>query len=546
MAGRSGRKAELLVRASQAVTRIGLAAAAVVITSDNLQTAVANGDTRALSLHHTHTNEDLTITFKRNGRYDEEGLKKLNWFLRDWRTDEPTKMDPKLFDIVWEVHRELNASAPVQIISAYRSPKTNAMLRRRSRGVARFSQHMLGRAMDFYIPHVRLEDIRVAGLRLQRGGVGYYPTSGSPFVHLDTGNVRHWPRLTPQEMARVFPKGRPTVLARADSGRANDASTEPSDKPKPGLLAKLFGFGTDEEDDDVVSSASGASTPKLPALVRQAHAENTPAPSYVPIPVARPSSRIAQSAPSTPSRPSGFALASASQAPVPPADIPSVSNDSPAGVVAARGMWEPGAGSGASDAAVNRQRLVWVAGPQEHQIESRGGARLRAADREAEATGSVAPWPIADLDASRADRVPTELALAYAATATQADNAAPKAAPMGHVRSASQPPARAPRPQAVGSDPPTAAVQTKAGPRGDDPWLRGVVVSPSVAYSMQVAVLGAIDYRSLRPQMRKPASVVAMTFSSEPYDGMTADSFSGSAVSFVPVVGFGQRTASLN
>jgi len=66
------------------------------------------------------------------------------------------------------------------------------MLRRRSSGVARFSQHMLGHAMDFYIPDVALEQIRAAGLRLQRGGVGFYPTSGSPFVHLDTGSIRHW------------------------------------------------------------------------------------------------------------------------------------------------------------------------------------------------------------------------------------------------------------------------------------------------------------------------------------------------------------------
>ena len=86
------------------------------------------------------------------------------------------------------------------------------MLRRRSSGVARFSQHMLGHAMDFYIPDVPLEQIRAAGLRLQRGGVGFYPTSGSPFVHLDTGSVRHWPRMTHDQLARVFPDGRTVHL----------------------------------------------------------------------------------------------------------------------------------------------------------------------------------------------------------------------------------------------------------------------------------------------------------------------------------------------
>ena len=161
-----------------------------------------------LSFHHTHTQENLTVTFKREGRYDEAALKKINWFLRDWRNDEPTKMDPHLFDLVWEVQHEFGGHKTIHIISAYRAPRTNAMLRRRSRGVAKFSQHMVGRAMDFFIPGVKLADLRVAGLRLQRGGVGFYPTSGSPFVHMDTGSVRHWPRMTREQLVRVFPNGR--------------------------------------------------------------------------------------------------------------------------------------------------------------------------------------------------------------------------------------------------------------------------------------------------------------------------------------------------
>src|ERR1700688_4673430 len=82
------------------------------------------------------------------------------------------------------------------------------MLRRRSSGVARFSQHMLGKAMDFYIPGVALDELRTYGLRLQRGGVGFYPTSGSPFVHMDTGGIRMWPRMTHEQLVRVFPDGR--------------------------------------------------------------------------------------------------------------------------------------------------------------------------------------------------------------------------------------------------------------------------------------------------------------------------------------------------
>jgi uncharacterized protein YcbK (DUF882 family) len=189
---------------------------------NGLENAIANGDTRTLSFHHVHTNENLTVTFKRDGRYDQKALEQLNWLLRDWRTDEPTRMDPQLFDLLWDVYRDVGGKEPVSIVSAYRSPNTNAMLRKRGRGVARHSQHMIGRAIDFFIPGVDLAALRVAGLRMQRGGIGFYPTSGSPFVHMDTAGVRHWPRMTRDELARVFPTGK-TVHIPADG------------KPMPGF-----------------------------------------------------------------------------------------------------------------------------------------------------------------------------------------------------------------------------------------------------------------------------------------------------------------------
>ena len=96
----------------------------------------------------------MTVTFRRDGRYDEQALAQLNWLLRDWRTDEPIKMDPRLFDILWELYREVGSREPVNIISAYRSPDTNGMLRRRSSGVSEHSQHMLGKAMDIRLPDV--------------------------------------------------------------------------------------------------------------------------------------------------------------------------------------------------------------------------------------------------------------------------------------------------------------------------------------------------------------------------------------------------------
>ncbi len=163
---------------------------------------------RSLYLYYTHTKETARIVFKRNGKYVQSGLNDLNYFLRDWRRNEPTKMDPRLFDLIWEVYQEVGASQPVNIVSAYRSPKTNAMLRESSSGVAENSQHTKGNAMDFFIPGVPLAKLRTVAMRKQVGGVGYYPTSGSPFVHLDTGSVRAWPRMTRAQLKEIFPDGR--------------------------------------------------------------------------------------------------------------------------------------------------------------------------------------------------------------------------------------------------------------------------------------------------------------------------------------------------
>lgn len=227
----------------------GLALLFLVAMPGHNDSLVANGDTRTISLHHTHRDDDLTVTFKRNGRYDEGALAKINHFLRDWRNDKETAMDPHLFDILWEVQREAGAKEPVHIVSAYRSPETNSMLRRRSRGVARFSQHMNGKAIDFFIPDANLSDLRVAGLRLQRGGVGFYPTSGSPFVHMDTGSVRMWPRMTRDQLARVFPDGK-TVYLPVD-GRPlagyETAVAELQRRGRGGSLA-LASRGDDEEE----------------------------------------------------------------------------------------------------------------------------------------------------------------------------------------------------------------------------------------------------------------------------------------------------------
>src|SRR4029077_20759476 len=116
-------------RATLRLARLGyccsIAALLIVLGRDGLQNAAADGETRTISFHHTHTNEDLTVTFKRNGRYDEEALKKINHLLRDWREDDPVRMDPHLIDLLWEVHREVGAKEPIWVVCGYRSPATN-------------------------------------------------------------------------------------------------------------------------------------------------------------------------------------------------------------------------------------------------------------------------------------------------------------------------------------------------------------------------------------------------------------------------------------
>ncbi len=184
---------------------LGLGAGALLLGVRGTQDAVANGDTRTITIRHMHTKEETTVTFRRDGRYVSEGLEKLNWALRDWRTDEPIRMDPRLFDVAWEVQRAVGSEQPFHVVSAYRSPGTNSMLRRRSRAVAKHSQHMLGKAMDFYLPDTPTARIREAGMRLQRGGVGFYPGAHNPFVHLDAGSVRSWPRMTRDQLVRLFP-----------------------------------------------------------------------------------------------------------------------------------------------------------------------------------------------------------------------------------------------------------------------------------------------------------------------------------------------------
>ena len=292
-----------------ALPALALAAFALALLSP-MSLSPASAETRTLKLYNTHTHERVSITFKRNGRYVSEGLRELNRFLRDWRRNESTKMDPKLFDLVWEVYQQAGTNEAIHVVSSYRSPATNNMLRGRSRGVAKNSQHTRGKAMDFFIPGVNISKLRAIGLRKEIGGVGFYPTSRTPFVHMDTGSVRHWPRMTRSQLAKVFPRGdtihvptdgkkmpgyaqalarhkrgassRPTAVASASGTPRRSGDIEDrgitrlpaggSNSGGPSLFARIFG-GDEDEGEDVATQP----TPPSP-VARTQVASATPAP----------------------------------------------------------------------------------------------------------------------------------------------------------------------------------------------------------------------------------------------------------------------------
>ena len=147
-------------------------------------------DARRLCFHHTHTGEKLDVTYFESGRYLDDALGELNHLLRDHRSGEVYAMDTSLLDLLHAVQRRCEREGPFEVISGYRSPATNEMLRKNSSGVAKRSLHMQGRAIDVRIPGLATDKLRRAAMDLSAGGVGYYPKSA--FVHLDTGRVRAW------------------------------------------------------------------------------------------------------------------------------------------------------------------------------------------------------------------------------------------------------------------------------------------------------------------------------------------------------------------
>jgi uncharacterized protein YcbK (DUF882 family) len=516
----------------------------LLVGAGSVHDATAENETRTLSFHHTHSGEDLTVTFKRDGRYDEEALKQLNHFLRDWRSQEQTVMDRHLFDILWEVYRDVDGKQPIQIISSYRSPATNAMLRRRSSGVARFSQHMLGHAMDMFIPGVPLEQIRFAGLRLQRGGVGFYPTSGSPFVHLDTGSIRHWPRMTHDQLARVFPDGRtvhvPTdgvplkgyELARADiekRGNGDDAAVV----ARPSFLAALFkGKSNDEEDEATAPAVEQQPAPVAVAAARSADAVRTPrAKPQVPavLQLASADAQLVQ-----PSRTTAAATTDKAEAKgetlkpetLKPGTLKPETLESPADIINARGFW-------GDDASTPKQATA----DQVAAISARKA--LEAADPQSTASTPAAYQAMAYLPptSSTTDRsniVAASAPIPRSVRPTSGRN--PNAATEINTIAAKGAPGL--------GEPITNATRLSAA-KGNDIWLRIVMLAPSASRAMSVTMMGDVDMTQMRAFFVKPQSTIAMGFSDDPMPGLASDHFAGAAITKLEIRSLTLRTALL-
>ncbi len=145
---------------------------------------------RSLAFYNTHTGEQLRTVYWEQGNYIGESLGAINHILRDFRTNEIKDIDTKLLDLLFAIRNKLETQQPFHIISGYRSPETNALLRAHGTGIAEHSLHLVGQAIDIRTPGRDLRALHKTAVALKAGGVGFYPKSD--FVHVDVGRVRYW------------------------------------------------------------------------------------------------------------------------------------------------------------------------------------------------------------------------------------------------------------------------------------------------------------------------------------------------------------------
>ena len=288
----------------------GVAAYAWLHAPASTEPAIADGDTRTVTFVNRHTNETGSFTYRVNGQYDAAELEKLNWFMRDWRLNEQIKMDPKLFDVIWEVYRQSGSSQPIDVLSGYRSPQTNAMLRRRSRQVAEHSQHMQGKAIDAHFIDIGPGPIRDIAMRMQEGGVGFYPIGSTPWVHIDSGTVRYWPRMSRTALARLFPDGK-TVFIPADGQpmdgyeqakamiEARGGDVQVANSSGGGLFGWLFGGarGGGADDDEESGGARVIASGRGGTMVMAGGGRGGPMPAAIAVSAPAPANEAPQAEP---------------------------------------------------------------------------------------------------------------------------------------------------------------------------------------------------------------------------------------------------------
>jgi uncharacterized protein DUF882 len=384
-------------------------------------------------------------------------------------------------------------------------------------------------------------------MRAQGGGVGFYPTSGSPFVHLDVGNVRAWPRMTREQLVKLFPDGR-TVhlppdgnplpgyqLALADIERGHRSASAPQ---KKSFLASLFSRDKDAEevDDNTTIRETAAAwrnngaakpAPAAPARAVVAAAQ-TPAPAAQ-TPVTQASAPASAAEVPLPPRRPIYQVASAESRPAPaPAPRPAapinLASLSPSDIINMRGLWD-GFQEQASAETLNLS-----------------SARRALASSLTAAVGRDVTAAVGRSGAS--DRVPTEVALAYAAPAPTNAFAERTPAVVPAIVTNKDGSSIAQKPVDNISRNRIARTDEKF----DDPWMRGLMLTASVQNSLVVTQVGDTDVKTLAQHMQKPATALVMTFSADPGMGTTTDTFSGSAVVFPPTMTFNnpsRRTAAL-
>ena len=145
---------------------------------------------RTLSFYNTHTGEHLKVVYCEQGTYAPQALSGINHILRDFRTGEVKEIDMNLLNLLFILQQKLESTGAFHVISGYRSQETNSLLNSKSKGVARNSLHINGKAIDIRLPGYDLKTLQRAAIELQKGGVGYYPRSD--FVHVDVGRIRYW------------------------------------------------------------------------------------------------------------------------------------------------------------------------------------------------------------------------------------------------------------------------------------------------------------------------------------------------------------------